>query len=156
MKRTLVSAVVFGLMSLPAFAEGLLVEQRAEVAVSVEMETGETVEELRPAELVRPGETVVFTVHFENQMAEAAENIVLEMPVPEEMVFVQGSADYEGVNTLHSVGDGVFHSWSDLIIEDETGSRSAGADDVRAIKWVFTDAVPANTVDEISFRAVLK
>ena len=61
MKRTLVSAVVFGLMSLPAFAEGLLVEQRAEVAVSVEMETGETVEELRPAELVRPGETVVFT-----------------------------------------------------------------------------------------------
>ena len=95
-------------------------------------------------------------MHFENQMAEAAENIVLEMPVPEEMAFVQGSADYEGVNTLYSVGDGVFHSWSDLIIEDETGSRSAGADDVRAIKWVFTDAVPANTVDEISFRAVLK
>ena len=119
MKRTLVSAVVFCLMSLPAFAEGLLVEQRAEVAVSVEMETGETVEELRPAELVRPGETVVFTVHYENQMAEAVENIVLEMPVPAEMVFVQGSADYEGVNTLYSVGDGVFHSWGELIIEDE-------------------------------------
>lgn len=156
MKKSLVSAFVFGLLSLPAFAEGLIVEQRAEVAVTIEMETGEIVEELRPAELVRPGETVVFTVHYENQLADAVENIVLEMPVPEEMVFVQGSAEYEGINTFYSVGDGTFRPWGELAIDDGAGTRGAGAEDVRAIKWVFTDSVPANTVNEISFRAVLK
>lgn len=156
MKKFLFSAALFGLISLPSFAEGLLVEQRAEVAVSIVTEAGETVEELRPAELVRPGETVVFTVHYENQMAEAVENIVLEMPVPEEMAFVQGSADYEGVETLYSVDGAVFFPWDELAVSDEAGARPAGAGDVRALKWVFTGAVPANTVDEISFRAVLK
>lgn len=154
--KTLFSAAMIGFLSLPALAEGLVVEQRAEIAVNVVMETGETVEELRPAELVSPGQTVVFTVHYENQLDSAAENIALHMPVPEEMIFVQGSADHDGVETLYSIDGADFFAWDELTIIDDAGERHADPSEVRMLKWVFVQPVAANTENEISFRAILK
>ena len=155
MKNTIFSVLLFGLISVPALAEGLLVEQRAEVVVSVELETGEMVEERRPADLVRPGETVIYTVHYNNTLDDAAENIVLQMQVPDEMVFVAGSAEHAGVTTLYSFDGETYAMWEELMAAGGDEAESVSSAEVRAIKWVFTEPVQANTEDEISFRAVL-
>ena len=58
------------------------------------------------ADKVTPGDKVIYSLNYFNDEAEPAENIVLIMPIPAEVDYIEGSADFDGVNSAYSIDGG--------------------------------------------------
>ena len=157
MRNAVIALLASTVLTLPAMASSLRVEQRAEVIKVSKAEDGSKVQTLEPAEKVQPGETVRFILDYTNEMEEPAENVVLEMPIPEHMVFVIGSADSEGVQALLSVDNGATYAeFGSLSVSEGEVNRPAEAEDVTHLKWVFNDPLPVGVNGEVHFEARLK
>jgi uncharacterized repeat protein (TIGR01451 family) len=152
-----VSCAIFSGASLTGVADALTASQRAEVIVVSYSETGEETETLKTAEKVLPGETVRFTVAYQNDKEAPIENLTLDMPVPANMTYVEDSGIYEGVLTLFSADDGnSYHARDDLRTSSGEAAAPATEADITNLRWIFADPVESETVGEISFSAVLK
>lgn len=157
MRTAIIALLASTVFSMPAMASSLTVEQRAEVIKVTKTEDGTKSQALVPAERVQPGETVRFTLSWTNEMDEAAENVVLEMPVPEHMIFVVGSAENEEVETLLSVDNGATYAeFGQLDVSEGEDIRPAEAEDVTHVKWIFNTPLDAGADGEVHFDARLK
>ena len=110
------------------------------------------------AELVTPGERVVYTVNFENNLDQPETNLVLTMPIPAEVTYLDGTAT-DGLGTLtFSADDGDnFADRNDLRIADERGElQPARAADVTHIRWVIAGPIAPGETGSISFKGILK
>lgn len=86
-----------------------------------------------------------------------AEDVVLEMPIPEHMIYVSESASNEGVQTSFSVdGGAIYSSWPELKVSEGELIRSAEPEDVTHLKWKFTDSLPPGANGELFYEARLK
>ena len=110
------------------------------------------------AETVIPGERVVYTVNFENNRDEVETNLVLTMPVPAEVKYVEGTAsDESGVLTFSADGGAKFAARDALVVENEAGEAvNASADDITHIRWVVAGPVNPGETGAISFTGILK
>ena len=110
------------------------------------------------ADTVVPGERVVYTVNFENNRDEAETNLVLTMPVPAEVKYVEGTAsEASGVLTFSSDGGASFAQRAVLRVENEAGETvAASAEDITHIRWVVAGPVNPGETGAISFTGVLK
>lgn len=157
MKHAFLAILATTIFSVPAFANSVQVEQRAEVIKVLTAEDGSQTQTFVPAERVQPGETVRFTVSWVNDMDTDAENVVLEMPIPEYMIYVIGSGEAEGVQTLLSVdGGSSFAKFGELRVSEGDLVRNAEAEDVTHLKWKFTSPLAAGGNGEVFYDAKLK
>ena len=110
------------------------------------------------ADVIVPGERIVYTLNYTNDDNVAASDIVLTMPIPKEVTFVEGSADTPGAPVSYSADDGqTFSTRQSLMVIDSTGDiRAAGAADLTHVRWVITGPVNAGTDGELAFSAVVK
>lgn len=119
-------------------------------------ETGETTTTLEEASLVKPGEIVVFTSIFTNISEEIAENITVNNPVPENMVYISFSARGEGASVNYSVDGENFGSPDSLTVVGEDGvERIARPEEYKEIQWVFESELSPGQSGEVSFKAKL-
>lgn len=110
-----------------------------------------------PAETVTPGERVIYTVSFTNDQAQPAANFVMTQPVPEEIVFVEGSADKPGAEvTVSADGGQTFTSReAATVLRGETRVR-ASAEDITHVRWKITEPLAPGASDKVSYRGILK
>ena len=127
--------------------------QKEEVTTTA---SGERRSELVPAESVVPGESVVYTITFENVSAESAENITITNPVPQHLTYVQGSAFGPGAVIEFSVdGGNEYGAPEALFVADNDGFRPASVEDYTHIRWVLQDDLAAGAQGVARFRAQL-
>ena len=84
--------------ALLAFSGSAMAQQHLDVQTTVQKqivvqtEEGSTETQLVPADTVVPGDTVVYTITFENVGDEAADNVVITNPISDALAYVPGSA----------------------------------------------------------------
>ena len=146
------------ILTMGVSASALTATQKVEKEITVQQPDGTSVAQLVSAAEVTPGEKIVYTVAFTNDSAEAATDIVLAMPVPQDVRFMEGTADKEGATVRYSVDGGeTFVERSALVLPVVGGgARSANSDDITHIQWRIAGPVPVGASDEISFKARLK
>jgi uncharacterized repeat protein (TIGR01451 family) len=115
--------------------------------------------EIVPAGRVLPGVEVIYTIKYTNVSKKPAENLVVNDPIPEHMIYVDGSAIGNGTAISYSV-DGGKH-WSAMLetLEINNGNgttRSATAREVTDIRWVVKGKLAPGATGEVSFHAVLQ
>ena len=110
------------------------------------------------ADTVIPGERVVYTVNYENNRSEPETNLVLTMPVPAEVKYVDGTAtDNAGVLTFSADGGTNFADRSALRVSGANGQLvAAAAEDITHIRWVVAGPVNPGETGAISFTGILK
>ncbi len=128
--------------------------QKKEVVVN---EAGESETRLVAAEVIVPGESVVYTITFTNVSAEPADNVVITNPIAEDLMYVDGSAFGPGMDIQFSVDGGVtFAAANELTIVEDGEVLDAQAEDFTHVRWVMQNDLKAGAQGIARFAAVLK
>ena len=156
-RKTLLSvALLVASTSMPAYA--LTATQTVEREVVVLNADGSQTVTRIAADKVTPGDKVVYSLNYFNDKAEPAENIVLVMPVPAEVDYIDGTADFDGVRSTYSSDGGkTFANRDDLLIARNDGTRSvATASEITHIRWTVRNTVSPNAGGTLSFSGRLQ
>lgn len=136
----------------------LTASQTVEREVIVRNVDGTETVKREAADKVTPGDKVIYSLNYFNDEAKAASNIVLVMPIPAEVTYLDGSAEIEGARSSYSVDGGKsFAERTDLRVMQADGSkRAARAEDITHIRWVVGTAIAPNTGGTLSFSGRLQ
>lgn len=160
-KKAILSAVLAATMLvLPAYAQqqgNLNVKTTVQKQVVTVNAAGESETQLVPANTVVPGETVVYTITFQNIGNEAATNVVITNPIAETLTYVDGSAFGPGTAIRFSTDGGQsFAAANELSVEDGGELRPAGPEDFTHVQWVMQNELAVGAQGMARFTAVLK
>lgn len=105
-----------------------------------------------------PGQEVIYVITYRNSGSKPAEKVVINNPVPPELVFRAGSAEGAGTSSVVSVDGGKsFGVLSALRLAGADGKqRAAEAKDVTHVRWTVLAPVRAGAQGKVMFRAMLK
>ena len=139
-------------------ANALTAVQKVEKEVVTTNAAGEKIVSRVPAERVSPGETVVYTVEFLNDSEAPATDLVLAMPVPTDIRYLEGSADRPGATIRYSTDGGASYFSREALVTPIVGggSRRARSEDITHIQWTITGPVAVGARDNVTFKGRLK
>lgn len=144
------------LAALPAGADLLVSPGTVEKVVSREYEDGSTETEYVPTEDAEPGEELAFVVNFRNEGEEPQQGIVMTVPVPEDMVYVEDSVIADDADVEFSADGGKSFAPRDgLVVADGEAIRPAAADEITHVRWTFARMVAPGEEGMLAFHAVL-
>lgn len=157
-RRFTILAFSAAVLASAASASALSATQKVEKEITIQQEDGTMATKLVSAAEVTPGEKIVYTVAYTNDSAEPATDIVLAMPVPADVRYLEGSADRPGAIVRYSVDGGASFAERDALALPAVGggTRAANSDDITHIQWRIAGPVAVGTSDEIAFKARLK
>jgi len=161
------SAVITGFIAVLLIAAPVLVQAaKGHIEIRNEVRKVETflnkkgVRQQREVEAkkVTPGDELLYTIYFKNTSKEAASNIVINNPVPKNMIYKNGSAFGSGTDITFSVDGGkTFAKAGKLKVKSKSGKlRSAKAGDYTDIRWIFKPKLNPGDQGTVQFRANLK
>lgn len=163
MKPFLILTVAFtflfnGLSAFAADESPISIVSSAEIEQVVINAKGEKEVKRVPAAKVMPGSTVVFSNTCTNNGSEAIENIIINNPVPEHMVYIEGSATGPGTTVSFSVDNGQnYDAPENLIIVEQDGStRPAANSDYTHIRWQLAGFLGSQESRVVEFKARVK
>jgi len=158
MYRKLFCTLMLGVATVSTSAFALTATQTVEREVIVRHADGTQTIKLEQADMVTPGDKVVYSLNYFNDETEVAENIVLVMPIPTEVQYLDGSAELDSVKTTYSVDAGqTYADRAKLRVTLADGSsRVASADDITHIRWAVTTSIAPETGGKLSFSGRLK
>lgn len=141
-----------------ASASALTAKQIVEKEVVVQMPDGTENVTRAPAEMVVPGERIVYTLNFTNDDAAPASDLVLTMPVPTEIKFMDGSADKVGAKTVYSADGGQSFAQRSALrkVGADGNVRSAADEDITHIRWTVAGPIAVGETGNLSFKGILK
>lgn len=156
MIRLISAAALAATLAVPAHA--LQAEQRVLKEVTVTQADGTEKKKYVEADLVTPGDTVVYAVVFRNEKSEPADDVVLVMPVPEEVRLIENSVSGRMATTEFSADGGTtFARREDLRVQHSDGTlRPAAANDITHVRWTMQQAVAPGAGGQLWYRAVLE
>lgn len=139
-------------------ASALTAKQTVEKETVVQMPDGTENVTRAPAELVTPGQRVVYTLSYTNDDAAPASDLVLTMPVPSEIKYMDGTATKANAKTVYSADGGKsFFERNELRTIGLDGNvRSANAGDITHIRWTVSGPVAVGETGELSFKGILR
>ena len=162
-KKLLATLSLLLLVALPVSAvekKGIELKSTAEVDIIVKNDKGinEVVRVAAADANVAPGDTVIFSTHYEYQGEKPATNVVINNPLPEHMLYLDGTAEGKGTRIEFSVDKGqTFAAADKLKIKDAEGKdQPATAADYTHIRWTIEGALPDNAKGSVSFKAKVK
>jgi uncharacterized repeat protein (TIGR01451 family) len=154
--------ILTSLISLSFGAQAELeINSIAEIEERIVQEDGTEKIVRKPAELVLPGATIVYTVTAKNTGSEPADDVVLENAISEHTTYILGSnGDSIGkhaVNTTFSVNGGESYSAAgELLVQEGGTKRSALGSDYTHVRWVLNQPIVAGESIQVWFKAKLK
>ncbi len=123
--------------------------------VTVVADDGSERTELVVADLVTPGDQVIYTLTYANVGDEPAENIVITNPLPTQLTYIAGSATGEDASVQFSV-DGVnYGQTSELTVVNDGIERPARSEDITHIRWIIAEPIEPGEEGIAQFRARL-
>lgn len=107
---------------------------------------------------VVPGDTVIFTTRYSYAGGKPATDVVITNPMPEHMIYTDGTAEGKGTRIEFSADKGASYAPAGKVkIKDAKGKeRVAAAADYTHIRWVFKGALEKGAKGEVFFRAKVK
>ncbi len=150
------TTLVFATTAVPVSA--LEAEQRVLKEITVTQADGTEKKSYVKADLVTPGTTVVYALVFRNDQDAPANDIVLTMPVPEEVVYIEGSATNRlGSADFSADGGTSFTQRQSLRVTDANGSvRAAAAEDITHVRWSVAKEIMPGETGQLWFRGTLR
>ncbi len=116
--------------------------------------------ELRRVEAVSivPGDIVIYTIGYVNRGIAPAENVVIDNPIPEHMIYRGGSAIGLGTTITFSVDGGKnYAAPANLKVKEKDGTvRPARPEDYTHRRWTLTAPVPVGAEGYVEYRAFLE
>ena len=106
MRRLTIAVLAAASILTSVSASALTAKQSVEKETVVQLPDGTESITRGPAELVIPGERVVYTLSYTNDDAAPATDLVLTMPVPSEIKYMDGSATLDGASVVYSADHG--------------------------------------------------
>ncbi len=142
--------------ALPSYA--LTASQTVQKEVVVQLPDGTETVSREAADLVTPGERVVYTLNFTNDDAQPATDLVLTMPIPGEIKFMEGTASNNNMTPEYSADGGKnFSSREQLKIRDIDGSLiTASSSDITHIRWTVPGPLAVGETGNLYFKGVLR
>lgn len=158
MVRRIVTGLLLGSALIGNTALALTATQMVEREVVVRHADGSETLKLESADMVTPGEKIVYSLRYQNDKTEAAQNIVLVMPVPTEIKYQEGSAEISGVRTAYSTDGGKSYMQRDALTVrlNDGATRTASAEDITHIRWHIGHAIAPGAQGVLSFKGQLK
>lgn len=158
MRKLTLSLLTFAAFGLALPAAALTATQSVETEKVVVQADGTEMTQRTIADKVKPGDRVVYVLNVENNDAEPASNLVLTMPVPDEIRYIEGSSSKPGAVVTFSVDGGAsFKDRATLEVQEMDGTvRKADASDISHIRWKVAGPLPVGSSDEIAFKGILK
>lgn len=158
MLRPVLLAFLFAALAAPAALAGsLTATQSVERRVMTESPDGKVEISWIAAEQAIPGDVMRYAMNYENGGAQKADNVVLVVPVPEAMRYVENSATSDGVTVTFSVDGGrSFASRGELVVNAAGRIVSAEAGDITHVRWLLPAGIAAGQTGMVAFEAVLK
>lgn len=158
MRRLTIAFIAASSILSAVSASALTAKQSVEKEIVVQMPDGTESVTRAPAELVTPGERVVYTLSYTNDDAAPATDLVLTMPVPSEIKYLDGSADLEGSKVVYSADGGqTFASRAGLsVVGIDGNTRTAISEDITHIRWTVAGPVAVGETGSLSYKGVLK
>lgn len=147
---------VSALLSVSAYAMSAV--HKVEVEHQVKQANGDVTFVTTPTDKVLPGDTIVYTVDFHNDKNEVTENFRIEMGVPAEMIYLEGTALRDDTIVLYSVDGGSnYQVREELSVRvAEGGTRPAVAEDITNIRWTLTEKMQPGDRGHVKFKGRLK
>jgi len=107
---------------------------------------------------VLPGETVIYTNYYTYNGDKPATDVVIKNPVPEHMVYLDGSAEGKGARIEFSVDKGKTYTTADKAkVRSANGKeRRATAADYTNIRWTLESPLQKGGKGGVSFKAKVK
>ena len=111
-----------------------------------------------PATEVLPGVTVVFVNTVTNTSDSPAENIIVGNPIPENMLYQEGSASAENAALTFSVDGGKSYDIPGklMVIGEDGQPRRAVAADYTHIRWQLLTPLAPQGNQQVEFQAKVK
>lgn len=159
--RLITALLLLTLASMAAAEPRISLEVVAERETTVTAEDSTTSAEFVPAENVEPGQTLHYTVHYENSGTSTATNVRIDNPVPEGTRYVPDSARGEGTEIRFSVDGGETFkvpaslTWERTTADGETRREQARPETYNAIRWVVEE-IPAGERGEVGFQVIVE
>ncbi len=143
---------------LPISAQALTASQSVQKETTVITADGTSKIVREAAAKVVPGERIVYTLDYENDQVEAAKDIVLTMPIPKEVAFIEGTANTQTANVTYSADNGEsYASRQAVMVLGNNGTvRAASAGELTHIRWAITQPVASGAKGMLSFAANVK
>ncbi|MFZ5502889.1 MAG: hypothetical protein ACOY3V_05090 [Pseudomonadota bacterium] len=162
--RLLLGTVLCALLSSVAWnaqaadVGAIKVKSIAETEVEVVNKDGKKEIKRTAVDKAIPGTEVIFTNVFENVSKQAATDIVINNPIPNDMEYRGGSAAGKDCVILFSIDGGTkFDSAENLKVKAEDGKeRVALPKEYTNIRWTYKGQLAAGKSGEVSFRATIK
>ncbi|MGB3727275.1 MAG: hypothetical protein WA981_16105, partial [Glaciecola sp.] len=139
-----------------AFAQVELSTEMFEVVETQQDNGTSKVEWVKPDNII-PGDKVGYRISFKNTGDQPAADIVLNNPVPENTVYVGGSARGTNSNIVFSVDGGQqFAKPEQLFVEVNGKKVPAIAKDYTHVRWTLTSALPAGKEGNVQYVVQVK
>jgi len=139
-------------------ASALTAKQTVEKEITVTLEDGTTETQRVSADTVVPGEKVVYTIDFVNDSDQPATDLILAMPVPSDVRFLDGSADRSDAVVRYSTDGGTEFAAREALQLPAVGGgmRDATPEDITHIQWTIPGPVAVGAADKVAFTGRLK
>ena len=157
--RHLISLMtIASLAAIPLSASALSAEQTVEKETTTIGADGSVQTVRETVEKIVPGERVVYSLNFINDDAAPANDIVLTMPIPSEVKFIEGTADVPATTVTFSADGGESFALRQSVMKlDGTGNiRTASADELTHIRWTVPGPVAVGAGGALSFAATVR
>ncbi|MEZ5896236.1 MAG: hypothetical protein R3C40_06915 [Parvularculaceae bacterium] len=139
-----------------ASAEIIAIQTVEKEVMSLDAQGRETTSRIA-AQMVTPGETVVYSLSFKNASTQPAEDLVLVMPVPDAVVYVEGSVEGAPASISFSADGGeTYVARGRLTIVENGEPRAARGDEITHIKWTLSAPVAPEGEGWVSYKGVLR
>ncbi len=145
--------------SATALAAGEIVVQTiAETEKEVTNAAGRKEKKRELVKLAVPGTQVIYTTRFTNKGAKPAGNVVIDNPIPENTVFIGGSAFGANTAITYSVNGGKSYDQPNKLKISIPGGteRQAELRDYTHIRWRYLGELAPGKRGEVGFRVVIK
>jgi len=122
---------------------------------------GKTIIKLIPAKEAKPGDTVIFQLHYHNKGDEAAKDALIIDPIPLETTYVKDSAFGAGSIITFSADDGKHYAAADKLFKEKKLANGNIEKKIISprfythIRWLIKE-IPAGKSGFCSFKVELK
>jgi uncharacterized repeat protein (TIGR01451 family) len=150
--------IIASLFLLPsfAFAQVELTTEMFEVVEKQQNNGTSKVEWVNPDNII-PGDKVGYRISFKNTGEQPAADIVLNNPVPENTIYVEGSARGANSTIVFSVDGGKqFANPEQLFIEVNGKKVPATAKDYTHVRWTLNQPLPAGKDGNVQYVVQVK
>jgi uncharacterized repeat protein (TIGR01451 family) len=155
MIKRILTATIVTFLTTTAFAQNVKLTNAVFKEGEIKTANGKIEHKLLPANVITPGDKIIFIMGYSNIGTKAADRVTITNPVPPQVSYLGGNTENEP--TVSVDGGKAFGALATLTIKNADGlTRPARTSDVTHVRWQFARALTPGETGQVSYRGQLK